>query len=135
MRTHLEFVSTCFAPVPQEDEQVNPGSSGKRLAEFLSRELQHRGFAVVGINAEDWGWRIDLEHSAFPLWIGRGSYPEYQNGFLCFIEPSQPFFRKFLRKISTIEVVDRLAATLQSIFEQSGKVSQMRWWREDEIAH
>jgi len=132
MRTHLEFASTSFPALPEEDELVNPGLYGKRLAEFLSSELPHHGYAVTYIGPEDWGWRIDLEHSAFPLWVGCSSYSK---GFLCFIEPSRPFIRKFFRKIPTAEVVERLATTLQSLFEQSGKVQQMRWWREDEVRH
>src|SRR5215467_1066330 len=100
MRTHLEFVSTSFSALPEDDGQVNPVSNGKRLAEFLSGELPRHGFAVTGMNPEDWGWRIDLEHRDFPLWVGCGGYPEYQNGFLCFIEPSRPFVRRFFRKLS-----------------------------------
>lgn len=134
MRSHLEFVSTSFPALAGEDAQVNPGSHGKRLAEFLCDELPGRGFSVTGMNPEDWGWRIDLEHAAFPLWIGCGSYPEYQNGFLCFIEPSRPFVRKLFKRVPTGEAVGRLAAALQSVLEQSGKVQQMRWWSEDEVS-
>jgi hypothetical protein len=133
MRTHLEFVSTAFPPEPGEDEQVNPGLHGKRLAQFLSEELPRHGFAVSRVGPEDWGWRIDLENPVFPLWLGCGNYQEYANGFLCFIEPSRPFVRRLLKKIPTTDTVERLAAALQMILEQSGKAQQMRWWSEGEI--
>ena len=67
MRTHLEFHSTEFAAYPGEEEEINPGRFGKRLAEFLVAELPRTGFEIDNVNAEDWGWRIDLKHDAFPL--------------------------------------------------------------------
>ena len=88
MRTHLEFRSAAFPACPGEEEEINPGRWGKRLAEYLISELPKRGFEVARANPEDWGWRIDLRHDAFPLWIGCGNYEEYADGFLCFIEPS-----------------------------------------------
>ncbi|WP_315777138.1 MULTISPECIES: hypothetical protein [unclassified Bradyrhizobium] len=132
MKTHLEFVSTAFPPEPGEDELVNPGLYGKRLAEFLSEELPRHDFTVSRMTPEDWGWRIDLENSEFPIWLGCGHYQEHENGFLCFIEPSHPFVRRLLKKIPTTDTVDRLAGALQMILERSGKVQQMRWWTEDE---
>ncbi|WP_315745059.1 MULTISPECIES: hypothetical protein [unclassified Bradyrhizobium] len=132
MRTHLEFVSTAFPPEPGEDKLVNPGLYGKRFAEFLCEQLPHHGFAVVNMKPEDWGWRIDLANSEFPLWLGCGHYQEFENGFLCFIKPSRPFVRRLLKKTSTTDTVDRLARALTEILEQSGKAQHMRWWTEDE---
>ena len=132
MRTHLEFVSTAFPPEPGEDEEVNPGRYGKRLAEFLSGELSRQGYAVLRIYPEDWGWRIDLENGDFPLWLGCGNYQQYENGFLCFIEPSRPLVRRLLKKIPTTDTVERLAEALQMILARSGKAQQMRWWTKDE---
>jgi len=130
MRTHLEFVSTAFPPEPGEDEQVNPGLYGKRLAEFLSEELPRHGFAVSGMYPEDWGWRIDLEHA---ISIGCGHYQEYENGFLCFIDPSRSLARIWYKRRSpTMQTVERLADALQTILERSGKAQRMRWWSEDE---
>ena len=78
MRTHLEFVSTAFPPVPGEDEQVNAELYGKQLAQFLSKELASCGFAVSRVGPEDWGWRIDFDNPDFPLWLGCGNYQEYE---------------------------------------------------------
>ena|SRR5438128_11601825 len=66
MRTHLEFRSSGFPAYPGEEEEINPGRYGKRLAEFLAKRLPGYGFHVTQINAEDWGWRIDLQHDDFP---------------------------------------------------------------------
>lgn len=132
MRTHLEFVSTAFPPEPDEDELINPGLYGRRLVQFLSDQLPRHGFAVSCVTPEDWGWRIDLENPAFPLWLGCGNYQRHENCFLCFIQPSRPFVRQLLRKIPTTDTVERLAAALQTILEQSGKAQQLRWWSEGE---
>jgi len=132
MRTHLEFRSTEFPAYRDEEEVINPGRFGKRLAEFLMAELPTAGFEIASVNAEDWGWRIDLKHDAFPLWIGCGNYEEYEDGFLCFIEPSRPYVRRWFRRVSTTSSVDRLAASLDDIVRSSDKAFQLRWWTETE---
>jgi len=133
MQTHLEFRSTAFPAYPGEEEEINPGRYGKRIAEFLASELPRYGFEVARVGAEDWGWRIDLRHDdAFPLWIGCGNYEEFEDGFLCFIEPSQPFVRQWLKRIPTSETVERLASALEQIVRQSGKSHDLRWWTEAE---
>lgn len=131
MRTHVEFCSDSFPAYPGEDEEVNPGRYGKRLAEFLAGQLPRYGFKVRGIGAEDWGWMVELENERFPLWVGCGNYEEGENAFLCFIEPSKPYVRKWLTKIPTSEVVERVATALEASL-QGGGVTRLRWWTEDE---
>lgn len=132
MRSHVEFHSTEFPAYPGEEDEINPGRFGKRLAEFLAEQLPRRGFSVRGIGAEDWGWQIELENAAFPLWIGCGNYEEGENAFLCFIEPSKPVLRKWFKTIETAKVVERVASALEAILLSSGKVSSLKWWTEDE---
>ncbi len=133
MKTQIEFKSTAFPPYPDEGEQVNPGRYGKRLAEFLAGELGKRGFDVQGIRSEDWGWAVDLKNEAFPLWVGCGNYEEFADGFLCFIEPSKPTIKKGLfSKIETGSTVERLASALENSLSESGKVSDIRWWADNE---
>lgn len=132
MRTHLEFASTAFPAYPGEDQGSNPGRFGKRLAEFLCDHLSRHGFTVKGIGAEDWGWRVELEHAAFPLWVGCGNYEEFENGFLCFIEPSTLFVRRGFSKLGTTPTVEKLAAALETVLLESGQVSRLRWWSDHE---
>ena len=132
MRTHLEFRSPAFPATPGEDEEINPGRYGKRLASYLAAALPSLGFDVLGCNAEDWGWRIDLRNKAFPLWIGCGNYEDFEDGFLCFIEPSRPFVRRWLTKTSTAETVERLASALERALQAHGEVLSLRWWDEAE---
>lgn len=134
MRTNLEFRSDAFPPYAGEDEEINPGRHGKRLIQFLAAELPRHGFDIAGVCPEDWGWRLDLHNDAFPLWVGCGNYEEYENGFLCFIEPAKPVVRQWLKSIDTSETVERLATALEQALQQSGKVQDLRWWTEAEAA-
>jgi hypothetical protein len=82
MRTHLEFRSSAFPPYPGEEEQINPGLYGKRLAEFLAEALSKAGFVTDQPGPEDWGWYLTVENREFSLWVGCGHYQEYPDGFL-----------------------------------------------------
>ena len=134
MRTHLEFRSTAFPAYPGEDDEINPGRHGRRLADFIVKGLSGRGFEVSGMCAEDWGWRIDLRNDDFPLWIGCGNYEEYDDGVLCFIEPAQPFVRRWFKSIATSDTVERLAAALEQIILNGGDARDLRWWTAAESA-
>lgn len=82
---------------------------------------------MLGIGAEDWGWMVEIETREFPLWIGCANYDGAENEFQCFIEPSKPFVRKWFSKIETGPTVEKLAAALEAVLVQSGKVSEFRW--------
>ena len=121
MRTHMEFYSFEFPPYPEEEGLINPGRFGKRLAEHLCSSLSQQGFAVGKLRREDWGWVIPIKNELFPLWIGCGNYGEFENGFLCFIEPSKPFIRRWFKKIDTRDVVEKLATAIEeSLFNSPG---------------
>ena len=129
MRTNLEFRSSTLLADPPEGEP-----QGETTARFLAERLPAHGFEIEKVHAEDWGWRIQIHHEAFPLWIGCGFYPEYPDGVLCFIEPSRPFLRRWLRKIPTLETVERLADALERIVADSGLSQDLRWWSREENA-
>jgi hypothetical protein len=127
MRTHVEFTSSEFPAYPGEEEKINPGIFGKRLTEFLAENLPAHGFKVLGIGAEDWGWMVEIENQEFSLWVGCANYDESKKEFQCFIEPSKPFVRKWFSKIETGPTVEKLAAALETVLLQSGKVFGLRW--------
>ncbi|MEF8720907.1 MAG: hypothetical protein V5B44_25690 [Candidatus Accumulibacter necessarius] len=103
------------------------------MAEFLSQELPAHGFPVSSVSVEDWGVKVALENAEYPLWLGCGNYEEHENAFLCFIEPSTPFVRKWFRKLPNAPTVERLATAMETILQSSGKVSNLRWWSENEL--
>lgn len=127
MRSQLEFMSDAFPPNPDEENTVNPGRFGESLARFLAAQLPLHGYQVRNVYAEDWGWCVELHHEPFALWIGCGNQEETENGFLCFVEPSRPFIRKWFRKYDTRSIVDQLRTTMERILQDSGKIRELRW--------
>jgi len=129
MRTHVEFRSSAFPPYEGEEEQINPGRYGRRLAEFLQEELSQQGIPTEEIYSEDWGWAVPIVNEAFTLWVGCGNYDEYPDGFLCFIEPSKPSVRRGLfKKIDTTATVENLAAAIEKALLARPDVRELRWW-------
>jgi hypothetical protein len=43
MKTQVEFRSAKFPPYEREQEQINPGLWGKRLAEYFVQKLTEKG--------------------------------------------------------------------------------------------
>jgi hypothetical protein len=131
MRTHVEFYSTQFPPYPDEEEQINPGVWGKRLAEYLKTHLQTHGIPSGEIFVEDWGVGIPIEGMEHNIWIGCASYQDNDNsdGFLCFIEPSKGYIRKWFRKIDISEKIQRVADTLDLILKNDPDIRDINWWK------
>src|SRR4051812_23851980 len=103
MLTHVEFKSDDFLPYDSEQYEVNAGRWGKRLADFLTSDLNQHGFRASQPIAEDWGWVVRIENNNFPLWIGCGNYGD--DGFLCFIHPRKPKIWRWFRRVDTTEKV------------------------------
>ena len=133
MQTHVEFRSDRFPAYDDEEEQINPGRWGKRLAEFLRDNLRAEGFEAEEPIAEDWGWMLPVANDPFSLWIGCGNYEEYPDGFLCFIEPHTPFVRKLLRKIDTQARVGSLQRAMDKILSEAAGIRDKRWWTHEEF--
>lgn len=126
MRSHVEFRSAALI-------DPSPATGGGMVAGILKDNLPLHGFEVVAVTQEDWGVHIALTNDAFALSIGCGHYAEYPDGHLCFIEPSKPVIRRWLRKISTVETVEKLAAALDDILAQRNGIDHLRWWTEAEV--
>jgi len=47
MQTQVEFRAAKFPPYEGEEEQINPGLWGKRLAEYLKQQLATQGIEPV----------------------------------------------------------------------------------------
>jgi len=132
IRTHIEFKSNKFPPYEDEENEINPGRWGKRLAEYLSLKLKESGVSIGNIYAEDWGWAIPIKGKPCDMWIGCGNYDEYPNGFLCFIEPSKPSIRKFLKKIDISEDLKFLSGAIDKILNAESEITDIKWWMDNE---
>jgi hypothetical protein len=128
MLTHVEFRSDTFPAYEGEEDQINPGLWGKRLAEFLCEKLLAEGFETEEPIAEDWGWHIEVVNKGFPLSIGCGHYQEFPDGYLCFIEPHTPYVRKLFRKVNTRERITSLQRALDKVLVETDGIRAKRWW-------
>ncbi len=128
MRTNLEFRSSELCDPDSDCE--NP--IGECVANFLKNELPKHGFTVSRMILEDWGWLVRIENPSFPLWVGCGFYGEWDDGLLLFIQPNRPYVRRWFRRISVVETIERLATALEQVICQSGKARDVRWWTESE---
>ena len=132
MRTHVEFRSPSFPPYEGEEDEVNPGLWGRRLAEYLAERLRGEGFLPEAIDHEDWGWVVFLCNPEFPLWVGCGHQDGDEDEFLCFVQPDRPFVRRVFKRIDTRDVVERVVAALDRILAAEPSIRGVRWWPEDE---
>lgn len=133
MKTHVEFRSDAFPAYAGEEDEINPGIWGKRLAEFIHAGLKDRGFDVLEPFSEDWGWMVEIRNDAFPMWIGCANVGG-EGDFLCFREPSKPFVRKLLfKKISTEADVAKLQTALDSILSSDPSITEIHWSSKEEL--
>jgi len=134
MKTHVEFRSDAFPPYPGEEDEINPGVWGRRLAEFVHDGLKAQDFDVIEPAAEDWGWMVEIRNDAFRLWVGCGNLDGEPDGLLLFIEPSTPFVRKFfVIKIPTETEVSKVRAALEKILSTEDSITDVRWSTREEF--
>jgi hypothetical protein len=133
VKTIVEFRSGRFPADDGEDEQINPGIFGRRLAEFISNGLRREGFEPEELFTEDWGWVVPVKNQEFGLRIECANYQEYPDGFLCFIEPHKPFVRRFLKKIATRDRVESLQTALDKMLSVEAGIREKKWWTHEEF--
>lgn len=127
MKTQIEFRSTKFPPYEGEEEQINPGLWGKRLAEYLVEKLFEKGIKTKEIIAEDWGWYIPIQNDGFRLAICCGHQDGDDDEFLCFTEPSTPVVKKLFKKIDATAQLTELTEAMQEIFSSDPDIRDVVW--------
>lgn len=131
MKTHVEFRSSKFPPYEGEEEQINPGLWGKRLAEYLVDKLRDKGIETEEIFAEDWGWYVPVRNEGFRLAVGCGHKRGEDDQFVCFTEPSTPLVKKLFRKIDATHQLSRLTGALQEILGSDPDIKDVVWSEPD----
>jgi hypothetical protein len=127
MKTQVEFRSSKFPPYEGEEEQINPGLWGKRLAEYLVQKLAERGIETEEIVAEDWGWYVPVRNREFRLALCCGHQNGDDDQFLCFTDPSNPIVKRFFRKIDATPQLARLTDALQKILASDPEIREVVW--------
>lgn len=127
MKTFVEFRSTKFPPYDGEQEEINPGLWGKRLAEYLSEKLANMGIVANGIIMEDWGCYIPLENKDFALALCCGHQYGDDDQFLIFTEPQTPKVRKFLRVIDATPQLTKLTDAVRTILDSDPEIHDIKW--------
>jgi hypothetical protein len=127
MKTQAEFRSSKFPPCEGEEEQINPGLWGKRLAEYLVAKLAEKGIATDEMIAEDWGWYLPVRNDAFRLAVCCGHQDGDPDEFLCFTDPSTPIVKKWFKKIDVTAELTRLTAALHDILSSDPDIRDLVW--------
>ena len=127
MKTFVEFRSNKFPPYEGEEEQINPGLWGKRLAEYFVHKLAEKGIETERIVAEDWGWYVQLKNQGFRLAVCCGHQNGDDDEFLCFTDPSTPIVKKLFTKIDITEQLTRLTEAMQQILASDPDIREVVW--------
>ncbi len=127
MKTQVEFRSAKFPPYEGEEEQINPGLWGKRLAEYLVQKLSEKGIKTERIVGEDWGYYIPVQNEGFKLAICCGHQNGDDDEFLCFTDPGTPVVKKFFKKIDATAQLSRLTEALQQILSSDPEIQEVTW--------
>lgn len=127
MKTFAEFRSSKFPPYEGEEEQINPGLWGKRLAEYLVARLPGQGLSPSEPIAEDWGWYLPVEIDGAKLALCCGHQYGDDDTFICFTDPQQPVTRKLFRKVDVTSQLTRLVAAVDAILAADSDIRQLEW--------
>ena len=127
MKTQVAFRSSKFPPYEGEEEQINPGLWGKRLAEYLVQKLAEKGIATEPMVAEDWGWYVPVRNEGFRLALCCGHQDGDPDEFLCFTDPSTPIVKRWFKKIDATPQLTRLTEALQEILAADPDIREVVW--------
>ena len=127
MKTQVEFRSSQFPPYEGEENEINPGLWGKRLAEYLVQKLSEKGIKTEGIMREDWGYYIPMQNEGFKLAICCGHQNGDDDEFLCFTDPGTPVVKKLFKKIDATAQLFRLTEALQQILSSDPGIRDVTW--------
>jgi hypothetical protein len=127
VKTQVEFRSTKFPPYDGEEDQINPGLWGKRLAEYFVQRLAERGITTGEMNAEDWGWYVPVENEGFRLALCCGHQDGDDDEFLVFTDPSAPIIKKLFKKIDATAELTRLTEALHEILSSDAEITDVVW--------
>jgi len=127
MKTQVEFRSSKFPPYDGEEEEINPGLWGKRLAEYLVHKLAEKGIKTEEMVGEDWGWYVPIPNEGFRLALCCGHQNGDDDQFLCFTDPSTPVVKKFFKRLDATPQLTQLTDALRQILATDPEIRDVIW--------
>ncbi len=127
VKTFAEFRSSRFPPYEGEEQQINPGLWGRRLADYLAARLPAHGFTAGEPIAEDWGWYLPVDVDGVPLALCCGHQYGDDDTFICFTDPQQPVIRNLLRRVDVTPQLTRLVEAVDAILSADPEVRELSW--------
>ncbi len=127
MKTFVEFRSSKFPPYEGEEEQINPGLWGKRLAEFLVQKLAEKGIETEEMIAEDWGWYVPVRNEGFRLGLCCGHQYGEDDVFICFTDPQTPIVKKFFKKKDATSQLTLITEAVKRILATDPEITAIEW--------
>jgi hypothetical protein len=127
MKTFVYFKSDSFPSYKDEEEQINEGIWGKRLAEYLMNRLLQHHIAVEPFIIEDWGYYIPLSIDNVKLAVCCANQDGTANQFVCFTDPKGPIKRQWFRKIDISSQLDKLINVLNQILQSDESIYDIDW--------
>ncbi|MDN2583802.1 hypothetical protein [Aquibium sp. ELW1220] len=127
MKTFVEFRSKKFPRFDGEEEQINPGVWGLRLAEYMDSKLEGRGIATHGILSEDWGYYIPLQGDGAGVALCCGHQYGDDDQFIIFTDPKIPRFRKLFRIVDVTRQMSELLDAVRAILESDPDIRDIKW--------
>ena len=127
METLVRFRSAKFPAYEGEQERINPGVWGRRLAEYLVKHLVRAGVECHEIIAEDWGYYVPVTVDGLRLGVCCGHQYGDDDEFLCFTDPDRPIFRRWFKKVDAGEQLGRLVRVLDQILASDPEITGVEW--------
>lgn len=128
METRADFRSSAFGrDETDEDDAINEGVWGKRLATYLVERLPSHGVLLHAPIAEDWGWYVPVEVDGVRLALCCGHQDGDDDELLIFTDPSTPVVRRGLRKVDLTEPLGRLVAAVRAVLDDAPEIRDVVW--------
>ncbi len=127
MKTFVRFRSSQFPAYPGEEDQINPGLWGQRLAEHLARRLAEKGISPGQIVLEDWGCLLPVDVDGQAMAVCCGHQDGDDDEFVIFTNPDRPAMRRWFRSFDLTQPLTRLTGALAEILEADPQVRNVEW--------
>ena len=120
MNDEIEITSTLFPSY--ENEDLNIGRFGKRLAEYVKEILESNNIVVTDIYPTDFAYELKIKYASFNFYITCGNIDSEIDEFLMYLEIKVPFYKKFLKSISSDHIISEIYSLLMLDFKHNPEI-------------